>query len=577
MPRKCCVPECRSNYESTSHEGYVSTFRFPEEIELRKKWLRQIHREDNFQPNNNTVVCIKHFHESFIIRENRAKRPDGTEIVLPRKSPILKPGAYPSIFKNLAPYFTTIPTHRKDPAERMHAVEMRAEAEFSAFMENDKIQDFHDFCLQVPKKLPQEWFFFTYSDHCFIMKCNIYTFPIFSVSFKLSKDLTVSVYHNNIQIPPDSLKWLLPEGKCLHWSAFDSLLSFTNSYNSTPTDSLKTAVYCIEKSLELCDEEEGDLWRTVQFVNEQLKLTQMKRNQYSTDLLIWASKIFYSYPTAYHCLRNSKRLILPHLNYLQRLLQSMGSLETGLPAPNLQYLKEKFKHLNEHEKLIGVMMDEIYVKPEAEYSGGKIIGKAINSSDNAKTLQVFMISSVFSKQKDILGLFPMMNQTSHDLYELILVVLRALQEIGYQVLFLSADNSRINRCAYELLGGGQLISPIPNPIGANLEIYLLFDTVHLLKTVRNNWLNQHLTNKTFLVPILKSLWAEEIDDINKKYVPVSLLHLENLYFSEKNDIVKLAPTLSRKTLYPSSLERQNVKHAVKLFDEKLICAFDTVN
>ena len=37
-------------------------------------------------------------------------------------------------------------------------------------------------------------------------------------------------------------------------------------------------------------------------------------------------------------------------------------------------------------------------------------------------------------------------------------------------------------------------------------------------------------------------------------------------------MVKLAPALSKKVLYPSNLERQNVLLAVKLFDEKNIAA-----
>lgn len=39
----------------------------------------------------------------------------------------------------------------------------------------------------------------------------------------------------------------------------------------------------------------------------------------------------------------------------------------------------------------------------------------------------------------------MAKQTSADLHKLIVQVLKALDEIRYEVLFISADNSRINR------------------------------------------------------------------------------------------------------------------------------------
>jgi hypothetical protein len=82
----------------------------------------------------------------------------------------------------------------------------------------------------------------------------------------------------------------------------------------------------------------------------------------------------------------------------------------------------------------------------------------------------------------------------------------------------------------------------------------------LLKCVRNNWLGQSDTDKTFLFPDMHS------DKIWK----ASFSHLRKLYDSEKDSSVKLAPGLSTKVLYPSNIERQNVKSVLKVFDEKTI-------
>jgi hypothetical protein len=46
MVNKCCVPHCRGNYAGGEK---VSVFRFPEDKELKKKWIRSIPRE-NFIP-----------------------------------------------------------------------------------------------------------------------------------------------------------------------------------------------------------------------------------------------------------------------------------------------------------------------------------------------------------------------------------------------------------------------------------------------------------------------------------------------------------------------------------------------
>jgi hypothetical protein len=39
---------------------------------------------------------------------------------------------------------------------------------------------------------------------------------------------------------------------------------------------------------------------------------------------------------------------------------------------------------------------------------------------------------------------------------------------------------------------------ISNPFNPDKNIYLLFDTVHLVKNIRNNWLNEK--NKLFIFP-----------------------------------------------------------------------------
>ncbi len=47
-----------------------------------------IHRAD-FPLSPTAVVCIKHFDERFIVREDRAIRDDGTVLVVERKKPAL--------------------------------------------------------------------------------------------------------------------------------------------------------------------------------------------------------------------------------------------------------------------------------------------------------------------------------------------------------------------------------------------------------------------------------------------------------------------------------------------------------
>jgi len=85
---------------------------------------------------------------------------------------------------------------------------------------------------------------------------------------------------------------------------------------------------------------------------------------------------------------------------------------------------------------------------------------------------------------------------------------------------------------------------------------------------RNNWLNVKTPIQTFVFPPFQ----DKNDGSSHK---ASLQTIKNLHDIEKNSIIKYAPDLSQKVLYPSSFERQNVQYVVKLFNDKNISALKT--
>lgn len=95
MPRKCCVPHCRSNYRESE---YVSVFGFPKDENRKLLWVQQINRD--FTPTKHTVVCIKHFEDRFILREERRVREDGVVLCVKRRVPTLTKDGYPTIFND---------------------------------------------------------------------------------------------------------------------------------------------------------------------------------------------------------------------------------------------------------------------------------------------------------------------------------------------------------------------------------------------------------------------------------------------------------------------------------------------
>ena len=59
MGFKCCVAGCKSGYTGGTR---ATMFRFPNDDDLRRKWLRCIHRDH--QITASTRVCHLHFYES---------------------------------------------------------------------------------------------------------------------------------------------------------------------------------------------------------------------------------------------------------------------------------------------------------------------------------------------------------------------------------------------------------------------------------------------------------------------------------------------------------------------------------
>ena len=73
--------------------------RFPEDPELREKWLEKINRTD-FEPTPNALVCYKHFRTSDFVPDTENKDKSGRK----RKKKRLKPTAIPSYFLSPTAY-----------------------------------------------------------------------------------------------------------------------------------------------------------------------------------------------------------------------------------------------------------------------------------------------------------------------------------------------------------------------------------------------------------------------------------------------------------------------------------------
>ena len=82
-----------------------------------------------------------------------------------------------------------------------------------------------------------------------------------------------------------------------------------------------------------------------------------------------------------------------------------------------------------------------------------------------------------------------------------LEVIKDMESCNLQVQVVCTDNYPLNVSLFKLLSPTtDLETCVPHPLQPCRPLYLIFDFVHIIKTIRNNWINQIDSNHTFSCP-----------------------------------------------------------------------------
>lgn len=262
-------------------------------------------------------------------------------------------------------------------------------------------------------------------------------------------------------------------------------------------------------------------------------------------------------------------LLIPHPRNIRKLIGAFSLTDWSIEG-SINYLKSKLKLLKENELIVNVHIDEIYINPQLNFKAGTIFG---SSEDNptcvAKRAQVCMLSGVISNYKDVVTIVPVSHMTALQLYGLLIKVIQEIENIGFRVIALVSDNNCINRKAFEHFSVSQkLESVVPHPCDSDRKLFFIFDAVHIIKCIRNNWISKRNLSNCLTFPDFDNFDATSV---------AKFKHLETLYQNEKNALVKFGHTLSYKAIYPTSIEKQNVNLALAIFNEKNIAALECVS
>lgn len=197
---------------------------------------------------------------------------------------------------------------------------------------------------------------------------------------------------------------------------------------------------------------------------------------------------------------------------------------TGLSEKTILFLKERLKSLDQRQKLMVLMADEIYCSQRTEFVGGNFFG--LTDKSYVKTVLVFMIKSIAGKFSETVALYPMTTLDSKLMKTTTNEVLISLNDLGCKILLMSVDNASANRKLFiQEFCNGTLQTSIPNPANMEEPLLLSFDAVHCFKNLRNNF----ATRKNFECPNFDGTGI----------LQPTFFHLEELYELEKGKPVKI--------------------------------------
>ena len=515
----CCVPLCKN--EDSKGIG-VSFHKFPTNEDLREKWLKVISRqgpEKNsiWQPSKKSVVCSQHFDYSCFSISTTNRR------LLPNSVPTIFPG-YPSYKQT-----KTENPHRKRNYQK-------------AFFES------HGSSGSLPLPAPEGTIA-----------------PAVDIANSVSTEVEAGV---QVDMPCKSSRSTNRNaGK--YYSRAIARKNKTIARLRAENIVLRAKLQTRNKKSEadklyrsLVSASEAKNMKAI-FLLEQLKAFGKNKVQYSEEIIkisvLWQKKS----PKGYAFAREMEILQLPHKSTLRKYLGG-SSGQTGITEDIRQRLKTEIELLsNELEKVGSLIIDEMSIQAKLTYDRqldqyhGKdeLNDKAPQDGEKlANSLLCFVFRGLATKYRIPVAFFFCSNLNGFQLHEKTLQVIAAVEEVGFRVLRIVTDNSKVNVAMFEKMCGGTVKPEISHPFDENRNLFLSYDQSHIIKNVRSQFLDRTLR-----------IEGRE----------VSGRHVRTLYRLQSNLVFKPVRNLTRKMVYPSNLEKMNVKRAKLLFSESITAALET--
>ena len=517
MPNKCAVAGCKTGYLTASTKPM---FKFPSDSSLREKWIQFLQRQD-YSPSSNSSICIDHFEEKYLIRHPNRVRLNTSLYPIPTIHPSSTPQSQAVIPKPC----------RKPPTERIFQPdELPLFSDmFSVGSLNDVVtylhtaEEYKGFTFVVTEVSITAYLLYINSGIATIKEC-----------IHIDSDLHVQLSYEGVPLP-------LPAYICKQSGKLHSLDLLTN----LPS-------YCRNAT---CSYDVGVIKKLVNVSYYSPK----GRPKYSSDVLKFALMLRYISHSAYQFLSNF--LPLPS----EPLLRKLKS-RSVITSDALCLLRDNGLIGND----IVLLLDEMYLQPQVQFTGTTLIG----CDDNLKvykSILTFMVVSLKRCVPFVLKAIPLVKLSHILVRDMIISCIISLTESNFQLRAVISDNHSTNVGAYKDLLKMYPIQgknySIFNPKCHLSEIYLMYDTVHLVKNIRNNL----LASRFFQIPEFSCITNGISIHVTAGNVRWSHLHQVHAKDLELNAHLRKAPKVGYKVLHPGN-NKQSVPLALAIFEETTFTA-----
>ena len=146
------------------------------------------------------------------------------------------------------------------------------------------------------------------------------------------------------------------------------------------------------------------------------------------------------------CISSGFRVSLSTIcSYIKEIVSSFG-LENDFCA----YLTQATSCFSSEEKNVIVQMDEIHVRSDIAYNGGKLFAPNLDPKDPTRTVFAIMVSSLHKKWSCISRLLPCAFISAERIFSIIKSCIIDIENCGLRVQIISTNNYPLNVNLFKL-------------------------------------------------------------------------------------------------------------------------------